>query len=142
MCFIFLQLCDFGLAKQLDTTLITKSMMGTSAYMAPEGFSGTVTQKNDIFSFGIVLLELLTGLKPIFIVNGENLNIKNFVEDRCRDGDITPLLDRVVPNWTRGQKIYDLASQCLEYHKNDRPSIDQVCISLNDISNKPCDGHI
>ncbi|XP_021200623.3 interleukin-1 receptor-associated kinase 4 [Helicoverpa armigera] len=131
------KLCDFGLAKQLETTFITtKSMMGTSAYMAPEGFSGTVTQKNDIFSFGIVLLELLTGLKPIIIANGENNNIKNYVEDNCENGDITNLLDSVVDHWTIAQNVFTLAQKCLQHHKNDRPSIDEVCDILIEINRK------
>ncbi|XP_075971424.1 uncharacterized protein LOC142973519 [Anticarsia gemmatalis] len=127
------KLCDFGLAKQLDTTLITKSMMGTSAYMAPEGFSGTITQKNDIFSFGIVLLELITGLKPIVTTSGENINIKNYVEENSTDGDITQLLDRVVPKWTVAQKVYELAQSCLRWEKNKRPSIDYVCNALKEL---------
>lgn len=131
VCLIFLQLCDFGLAKQLETTCIDTRPMGTNAYMAPEGFNGTVSQKNDIFSFGIVLLELLTGLKPIIIANGENNNIKNYVEENCLDGDITKLLDSVVGNWTQAQNVFILAQSCLQYRKNERPSIDQVCDILN-----------
>ncbi|KAJ8727407.1 hypothetical protein PYW07_001526 [Mythimna separata] len=121
------KLCDFGLAKQLETTCIDTRPMGTTAYMAPEGFNGTVTQKNDIFSFGIVLLELLTGLKPIIIANGENNNIKNYVEDNCLDGDITNLLDSVVGHWPQAQNVFILAQRCLEHLKNKRPSIDEVC---------------
>lgn len=122
------QLCDFGLAKQLETTFITtKSMMGTSAYMAPEGFSGTVTQKNDIFSFGIVLLELLTGLKPIVVENGESNNIKSYVEENCEDNDITRLVDKRISNWTKAQDIFIVAQRCLQHYKNQRPTIDEVC---------------
>lgn len=122
------------MAKQLDTTIITRSMMGTSAYMAPEGFSGTITQKNDIFSFGIVMLEILTGLKPIVSTRGESMNIKQYIEDNCTDGDITPLLDRAVPKWTEPKKVYDLANNCLEPDKKFRPSIDDVCSVLNEIN--------
>ncbi|KAF9417794.1 hypothetical protein HW555_005208 [Spodoptera exigua] len=128
------KLCDFGLAKQLETTFITtKSMMGTSAYMAPEGFSGTVTQKNDIFSFGIVLLELLTGLKPIVVENGESNNIKSYVEENCEDNDITRLVDKTVSNWTKAQDIFIVAQRCLQHFKNQRPTIDEVCNMIDEI---------
>ncbi|XP_035438244.2 interleukin-1 receptor-associated kinase 4-like [Spodoptera frugiperda] len=128
------KLCDFGLAKQLETTFITtKSMMGTSAYMAPEGFSGTVTQKNDIFSFGIVLLELLTGLKPIVVENGESNNIKSYVEENCEDNDITRLVDKRISNWTKAQDIFIVAQRCLQHYKNQRPTIDEVCNMLDQI---------
>lgn len=40
-------------------------MFGTSAYMAPEAFRGDISVKIDTFSFGVVLLELLTSLPPI-----------------------------------------------------------------------------
>ncbi|VVB14349.1 unnamed protein product [Arabis nemorensis] len=59
---------DFGLAKlALDcNTHITTRVMGTFGYMAPEyASSGKLTEKSDVFSFGVVLLELITGRKPV-----------------------------------------------------------------------------
>ncbi|GLT73129.1 hypothetical protein SLA2020_450070 [Shorea laevis] len=59
---------DFGLAKlALDAnTHITTRVMGTFGYMAPEyATSGKLTEKSDVFSFGVVLLELITGRKPV-----------------------------------------------------------------------------
>ena len=60
---------DFGLVRlgggggELRTsTVLTQTVVGTSAYMAPEAVRGEVTVKLDVFSFGVVLLELLTGL--------------------------------------------------------------------------------
>lgn len=128
------KLCDFGLAKHIDSTFITTSLMGTSAYMAPEGFSGTVTQKTDIYSYGIVLLELLTGLRPIVVDDNEKINIKNYVEENCIDGRITKLLDPAVHNWQQAEPIYELAKKCLSPQRNDRPSIEQVCDTLYQIN--------
>ncbi|GMP58710.1 hypothetical protein CsSME_00022287 [Camellia sinensis var. sinensis] len=59
---------DFGLAKlALDAdTHVTTRVMGTFGYMAPEyASSGKLTDKSDVFSFGVVLLELITGRKPV-----------------------------------------------------------------------------
>ncbi|CAI9756121.1 unnamed protein product [Fraxinus pennsylvanica] len=59
---------DFGLAKlAMDTnTHVTTRVMGTFGYMAPEyASSGKLTEKSDVFSYGVVLLELITGRKPV-----------------------------------------------------------------------------
>lgn len=43
---------------------MTSEAFGTSAYMSPEAFRGDISVKIDVFSFGVVLLELITGLAP------------------------------------------------------------------------------
>jgi len=61
------KIMDFGLAKLKGATKLTKSgsTLGTAAYMSPEQASGEeVDQRSDIFSFGVVLYELLTGQLP------------------------------------------------------------------------------
>ncbi|XP_022117951.2 interleukin-1 receptor-associated kinase 4 [Pieris rapae] len=126
------KLCDFGLAKQYDFTIMTTCPMGTSAYMAPEGLHGTITQKIDIYSFGIVLLEVLTGLKPIVVSNGEKLNIKDYVEENYK-GDIKVLLDYDVQNWIEAKDIFALAQKCLERNRKDRPTMNEVCKALFEI---------
>ena len=69
--FIYLlQICDFGLAKwkqQAGTQTTTVKRSGTVAYMAPEVFedaSCSRTVKYDVYSFGILLWELLSSQKP------------------------------------------------------------------------------
>ena len=61
------KIMDFGLAKLKGATKLTKtrSTLGTLAYMSPEQAQGEeVDSRSDIFSFGVVLYELLTGKLP------------------------------------------------------------------------------
>ncbi|PQQ12647.1 putative serine/threonine-protein kinase PBL21 [Prunus yedoensis var. nudiflora] len=63
------KLSDFGLAKLApvgDKTHVSTRVMGTYGYCAPEyAMSGKLTLKSDIYSFGVVMLELITGKKAI-----------------------------------------------------------------------------
>jgi len=61
------KIVDFGLAKLADRTKITKegTTLGTAAYMSPEQVQGEdVTHQTDIWSFGVLLYEMLTGDMP------------------------------------------------------------------------------
>ncbi|KAF5746600.1 hypothetical protein HS088_TW06G00771 [Tripterygium wilfordii] len=64
----FEALANFGLARLNDTTQthVSTRVMGTFGYLAPEyASSGKLTDRSDVFSFGVVLLELITGRKPV-----------------------------------------------------------------------------
>ncbi|KAL0276875.1 UNVERIFIED_CONTAM: hypothetical protein PYX00_004346 [Menopon gallinae] len=95
------KLGDFGLVKvkpnASDTKLITSTVFGTSAYMAPEAFRGDVSVKIDVFSFGVILLELLTGLPP-YDENREGCDLVTYIEEVV-DDKIGFLLDEKAGNW-------------------------------------------
>ena len=63
------KIADFGLAKVKDASAYTSqpSMMGTLPYISPEQLQGiTVDERTDIFSFGVVLYEMVTGTLPFW----------------------------------------------------------------------------
>lgn len=58
-------LTDFGIARHADSTATTLASLGTAAYMAPEQIRGeAVTPATDIYALGVLLFELLVGLRP------------------------------------------------------------------------------
>ncbi|KAK6635053.1 hypothetical protein RUM44_000302 [Polyplax serrata] len=123
------KLGDFGLVKikpnVSESKLMTSTVFGTSAYMAPEAFRGDVSVKMDVFSFGVVLLELLTGLPP-YDENREGCDLVTFVEDVVED-TIAGLLDKKAGEWNEdaAQQVFQISQSCLE-EKRTRPVIGDV----------------
>ena len=77
------KLSDFGLVKFApvgDKTHVSTRVMGTYGYCAPEyASSGRLTLKTDIYSYGIVLLELITGRGALYEVNGRREYLVHWV---------------------------------------------------------------
>ncbi len=110
------KIMDFGLAKLPGNSQITKSgsMMGTVAYMSPEQVQGEEADiRSDIFSFGIVLYELLTGSFP-FKGDYEYAMIYSIINE---EPDHSPLETHAVP-----KKLRDVVLKCLRKNKAERYS--------------------
>ncbi|KAM0035815.1 putative protein kinase RLK-Pelle-RLCK-VI family [Helianthus debilis subsp. tardiflorus] len=95
------QLSDFGLAKWATPTglqITSNNVAGTFGYLAPEYFThGKVTEKIDVYAFGVVLLELLTGRKPIS--NGHPKGEESLVmwaKPILNSGEFSRLLDPIL----------------------------------------------
>jgi serine/threonine protein kinase len=77
------KLCDFGLVKQISnskTSRSTDSIRGTKGYVDPAyANTGRACEKNDIYSFGIVMLEVVCCERPSVIQNGDRI-MNNLVE--------------------------------------------------------------
>lgn len=84
------RLADFGIVRLLDTTRVTAvaTTVGTAAYMAPEQVEGhDVTVAADVYAFGLVLLEVLTG-RTAFTGVGHEVAIARLVRDPDVETDV------------------------------------------------------
>jgi serine/threonine protein kinase len=81
---------DFGLAKLIPEGSTPK---GISGYAAPRIVSGKVSESCDVFSFGILIIELISGRKPIERVNGEKHAIMKWARPSVLQGRFHDLVD-------------------------------------------------
>ncbi|KAL5566844.1 hypothetical protein UlMin_030008 [Ulmus minor] len=81
------RIADFGLARMMIHKNETVSMVaGSYGYIAPEyGYTMKVDEKTDIYSYGVVLLELLTGKTPLDPAFGECVDIVEWVRRKIRN---------------------------------------------------------
>nr|GFA92263.1 receptor kinase-like protein Xa21 [Tanacetum cinerariifolium] len=84
---------DFGLSKILQSEYQNRhnsssaGVRGTIGYAAPEyGLGSKVSRSGDMYSFGILLLEMITGKKPTDTIFGEGLSLHNYAKAAMGDG--------------------------------------------------------
>ncbi|XP_064962359.1 protein kinase STUNTED-like isoform X1 [Musa acuminata AAA Group] len=128
------QLSDFGLAIWAPTTstcLTHDDVVGTFGYLAPEYFMyGKVSDKIDVFAFGVVLLELLTGRRPISDDNPKGQeSLVMWATPILERGDFMELLDpNVKENYDEVQmrRIALAASLCTTRRACLRPRMREI----------------
>ncbi|WJX24181.1 hypothetical protein P8452_13317 [Trifolium repens] len=138
---------DFGLARTAadeDNRHISTRVMGTFGYVAPEyAMTGHLLVKSDVYSYGVVLLELLTGRKPVDFSQPpgqENLVAWARPLLTSREGLealIDPSLGTNVP-FDSVAKVAAIASMCVQPEVSDRPFMGEVVQALKLVCNE-CD---
>ncbi|MCE3052179.1 hypothetical protein HAX54_051755 [Datura stramonium] len=113
-----------------DVSTVVK---GTPGYLDPEYFfTHKLTEKSDVYSLGIVFLELLTGMRPI----SHGRNIVREVNAACQSGMMSSIIDRSIGPYSSDcvEKFLDLALRCSMDEQKDRPSMLEVVRELEDIT--------
>ena len=111
---------------------------------AEYGVESTVSREGDVYSYGILLLEMCTGMSPTNEMFGENLNLHNFVKEalpKCVLEITDPILlqerdNRISPNRDGGFQeclvmIYEIGCAC-------SVKVPQQRISITEVVNRLC----
>ncbi|KMZ62271.1 putative Kinase [Zostera marina] len=135
------KICDFGLAKLYEDkmTHITTRMAGTYGYLAPEyALSGHLTEKVDVFAFGVVALEIVSGKCCVdysFVSFGSNQSyiiqwVWNIHENM--DDDLA-MVDPKLKSFNKEEvcRIIQVALLCTQMDSMSRPSMSHVIAMLN-----------
>ncbi|XP_058007365.1 leucine-rich repeat receptor protein kinase HPCA1 isoform X2 [Hevea brasiliensis] len=132
------KVADFGLAflfpETGSLTHITKSNKGTEVYVDPEHYPQNVSEKLDVYSYGVVLLELITGRK----VKDEGIDIvtwaKSRIECALRNGNYGDLVDSKLLQTNYDEKEMEImiycAAACIYKPSISRPSMNQIVRAL------------
>ncbi|KAK1299834.1 L-type lectin-domain containing receptor kinase IV.1 [Acorus calamus] len=126
------RLGDFGLARLYDhgTDPQTTHVVGTLGYLAPElSKTGKGTTATDVFSFGVFLLEVVCGRKPIDLRLEEPMNLVDWVLDHWRRGTVMETIDERLGSEYAAEEVelvLKLGLLCTHIVPPARPSIKQV----------------
>ncbi|KAG6733724.1 hypothetical protein I3843_01G229100 [Carya illinoinensis] len=152
------KVADFGLAKfSADTdTHVSTRVMGSFGYLAPEyAASGKLTDKSDVFSFGVVLLELITGRQPLdktqsftddSMVEWARPLLMHALEIGNFDAVVDPRLQNDYNSSEMAQMVA-CAAACVRHSARYRPRMSQIVralegnLSLDDLNDGIKPGH-
>ncbi|KAJ7955792.1 Protein kinase family protein [Quillaja saponaria] len=130
------QISDFGLAKWLPSQWTHHSIApieGTFGHLAPEYYMhGIVDEKTDVFAFGVFLLEVITGRKP---VDGSHQSLHNWAKPILNQGEMEKLVDPRLEGAydpTQLKRFAFAASLCIRASPIWRPMMSEVLQAMEE----------
>nr|ANA57339.1 SERK-like protein 2 [Dioscorea oppositifolia] len=126
---------DFGLAKLMDykDTHVTTAVRGTIGHIAPEYLStGKSSEKTDVFGYGIMLLELITGQRAFDLArlaNDDDVMLLDWVKGLLKEKKLEQLVDPDLQNGyveAEVESLIQVALLCTQGSPMDRPKMSEV----------------
>ncbi|KAJ0546082.1 putative protein kinase RLK-Pelle-DLSV family [Helianthus annuus] len=132
------KISDFGLARKFvgsDTSAMTKKVVGTYGYISPEyAVHGQFSVKSDVFSFGVLVLEIVSGKKNReFSHKDHNDNLLGHAWRLYKEGRVSELMDASLHdscNVSQVLRSIHVGLLCVQHHPNDRPTMLSVVLML------------
>ncbi|KAL4619376.1 hypothetical protein ACB092_06G074500 [Castanea dentata] len=131
------KISDFGLAKIFcgNGSQATNRIVGTYGYMSPEyAMEGLFSIKSDIFSFGVLLLEILSGKKNTGFYQSNSINLIGYAWDLWKSNRSLELMDPILGDTPPANVLLsyiNIAFLCVQENAADRPTISDVISMFN-----------
>ncbi|RID46130.1 hypothetical protein BRARA_I02812, partial [Brassica rapa] len=134
------KISDFGMARIFgrdETEANTRKVVGTYGYMSPEyAMYGKFSMKSDVFSFGVLLLEIISGKKNnSFYDSDRDLNLLSFVWRYWKEGKGLEIVDPVIVDWSSSTfrpheilRCIQIGLLCVQERADDRPMMSSVVL--------------